>query len=122
MITLKRAYDYQGPDPGSFSILIDGLWPRGLSKNDFKPDEWLREIAPSSALRSWFGHDPAKWKGFKKKYLDELKEKTDLLQRIKKLEKEHGRVVLLYAARDTEHNNAVALLDVLQKNGGQKGK
>lgn len=113
MISLKRAYDYRDLGPGTFRILVDRLWPRGLSKNDLHPDEWLKEIAPSQGLRSWFGHDPAKWKQFRTKYLEELKAKEDLLQKIKKLEKEHKHVVLLYGARDTEHNNAVVLEEAL---------
>lgn len=114
MIILKRAYD-RDPDTGPYSILVDRLWPRGLSKETFQPDEWLKDIAPSDKLRKSFGHDPSKWMEFRKKYLLELKGKDDLLQKIKHVEKKKGKVVLLYAARDTEHNNAVVLKEVLEQ-------
>lgn len=113
MIILKRAYDRDHDT--AYSILVDRLWPRGLSKADFQPDEWLKDIAPSSDLRKSFGHDPAKWSEFRKKYLLELKGKDDLLKKIKHLEKTKGRVVLLYAARDTERNNAVVIREALGK-------
>jgi len=112
MIILKRVYD-KDLDPHAYTILVDRLWPRGLSKKELQPDEWLKDIAPDDSLRKWFGHDPAKWTQFKKKYLLELRERKDLLHKIKKLEKEKGEITLLYAARDTEHNNAVVLKEAL---------
>ena len=114
MIILKRVYD-KDLDTASYSILVDRLWPRGLKKTDFRPDEWLKDIAPSGSLRKSFGHDPAKWVEFRKKYLQELKGKDDLLQKIKHLENEKGKVTLLYAARDTEHNNAVVIREALEQ-------
>ena|SRR5690606_11309612 len=114
MIILKRAYD-RDLDTESYSILVDRLWPRGLSKADLRPDEWLKDIAPSDQLRKSFGHDPARWADFRKNYLLELKGKADLLQKIKHLEREKGEVTLLYAARDTEHNNAVVIREALGK-------
>jgi uncharacterized protein YeaO (DUF488 family) len=91
------------------------LWPRGLSKDKAKVDLWLRDIAPSDELRKWFAHDPKKWKEFENKYKEELKDKKELLSKIKQAEKEKGIVTLIYSAKDEEHNNAVALINILKK-------
>ena len=112
MISVARAYDYK-PTPGKFAILVDRLWPRGLRKEDLGLDLWLKDIAPSHELRKWFAHDPAKWDHFRKRYREELTAHADVLQQIRQLEKEHGEVVLLYAARDAKRNNAVALREIL---------
>lgn len=114
MIHIKRAYEEPEQDDGC-RILIDRLWPRGLSKEKLKIDLWLKEIAPSSELRKLFSHDLQKWDEFRAKYRDELKEKMDLLSIIKQKEQEQGNLTLIYAARDKEHNNAVVLLDALTK-------
>ncbi len=112
MIQIKRAY-MEVKESDGFRILIDRLWPRGVSKEKLKIDLWLKEIAPSSELRKAFGHDPKKWKEFQTKYRDELKEKSELLTQIKKLEEELGNISLIYAAKDEKHNNAVVLLELL---------
>ena len=112
MIKTKRIYEPANDDDG-FRILVDRLWPRGLTKNKVKVDLWLKEIAPSKDLRKWFSHDPKRWEEFKKKYEAELKMKPELMRRIKQ-EEEKGLVTLLYSARDEEHNNAVALAIILK--------
>jgi uncharacterized protein YeaO (DUF488 family) len=114
MIKLKRIYDNAAKDDG-FRILVDRLWPRGMSKEKAKVDLWLREIAPSDNLRKWFSHDPKKWEDFKKKYEIEVKSKRELLDKIKQVEKEKGTITLLYSAKDEEHNNAVVLNSILKK-------
>jgi uncharacterized protein YeaO (DUF488 family) len=113
MLKIKRIYDSPEKDDG-FRVLVDRLWPRGVSKERAHLDLWLKEIAPSDALRKWFGHDPKRWTGFEAKYQKELAGKTDLVQQIKKLEGEHGSVTLLYAAHDPLHNQAVALSQYLK--------
>lgn len=112
MITTKRIYEKYSPDDG-FRILIDRLWPRGVSKSNAKIGLWLKEIAPTDSLRKWFSHDPKKWESFKKKYHEELKENKSLLDVIKSLEKEHKTVTLVFAAKDELHNNALVLYKVL---------
>ena len=112
MLRIKRIYDPVSPDDGK-RILIDRLWPRGVKKEDAKIDEWLRDIAPSDELRKWFAHDPKKWKEFKERYKKELKDKDEILARLKK-EMRQGDVTLLYSARDEEHNNAIALKEMLK--------
>ncbi|MGI0045603.1 MAG: DUF488 domain-containing protein [Nitrosotalea sp.] len=113
MIKIKRIYEDPSPSDG-FRILVDGLWPRGLSKDEVRIDLWLKEIAPSDKLRKWFSHDPKKWQGFKSKYKNELKEKTEFIKEIKKIEKEKKIVTLLYSARDEEHNNVLVLSEILK--------
>ena len=113
MIKIKRIYDQPAKDDG-FRILVDRLWPRGISKEKVKVDLWLREIAPSNDLRKWFSHDPKKWEDFKIRYERELKGKQELLHKIKEAEKEKGIVTILYSARDEEHNNAVVLNAILK--------
>ena len=95
-----------------FRILVDRLWPRGISKQKAHVDLWLKEIAPSDKLRKWFSHDPKKWSSFKSKYTKEL-QNNSLLQIIKRLEKENKVLTLLYSAKDSEHNNAVVLYEIL---------
>lgn len=113
-INLKRVYDPVSKEDG-VRILVERLWPRGVKKEDLKMDEWLKEVAPSTNLRKWFSHDPTKWKGFKKKYFEELNENPEALEPIlKALHK--GSVTLLYSSKDTEHNNAVCLKNYLEEN------
>ena len=112
MIKIKRIYEPAANDDG-FRILVDRLWPRGLSKENAKVDLWLKDIAPSNDLRKSFCHDPEKWEMFKSKYQKELEANKELLKRIKQIEKEKGIVTLLYSAKDMKHNNAVVLLAVL---------
>ena len=111
-LAIKRVYLEPEPTDG-FRILVDRLWPRGLSKQQAKVDLWLKDIAPSTELRKWFQHDPEKWAEFQKRYKQELKSKGEQLDMIK--EKLHqGPVTLLYGARDEEHNEAVVLLSILK--------
>jgi len=114
MVKLKRVYEDAKKDDG-YRILVDRLWPRGISKNEAKIDLWLKDIAPSNELRKWFAHDPKKWHDFQKKYRLELKNKKELIAQILLLEKKEKTVTLLYAAKDAEHNNAVVLVEKLKK-------
>lgn len=114
MIQLKRVYELYSKEDG-YRVLVDRLWPRGISKEKAHLDLWLKEIAPSTELRKWFGHDPEKWKEFEKRYKKELDDKTDFVKRLKDLEKKHRKVTFLYGARDTEHNEALVLVDFLEK-------
>lgn len=103
------------PEPSDgFRVLVDRLWPRGLSKEKAKVDLWLREVAPSDELRKWFAHDPGKWDDFQKKYTEELRMKEELLNKIRQSESGKGTVTLLYSAKDEKHNNAVALGTILR--------
>jgi len=110
-LRLKRAYEPAAPDDGK-RILVDRLWPRGLSKDKAALDDWIKDIAPSTELRKWFGHDPARWAEFQRRYRTELRQHGALLDQIRSLAKTQT-VTLLYAARDEEHNDAVVLRDVL---------
>lgn len=107
MITLKRVYEKSAASDGC-RILVDRLWPRGLSKEKAQVDLWLKDLGPSTELRKWFGHDPTRWRGFQVKYRRELKAKGSLLQEIE-MRMQQGPVTLLYGAKDTEHNEAVVL-------------
>ncbi len=111
MVNVKRIYDPASSQDGK-RIYIDRLWPRGLKKSDALFDEWLKEISPSNELRKWFGHDPAKWEEFKKRYKKELGDKKEMLDKLKK-EAKHQKITLLYSAKETEHNNAVAMKEFL---------
>ena len=93
-------------------VLIDRLWPRGLDKQHAAIDEWLKDVAPSPALRKWFNHDPIRWQEFRRRYLAELAG-NEALERLRRLSHEH-HVTLVYAARDTEHNHALVLRDLLE--------
>ena len=106
-IKIKRVYEAPDPSDGK-RILIDRLWPRGLTKEKADVDLWLKEIAPSTELRKWFGHDPEKWEEFKKKYRAELRENNGQVQLLKD-EMDKGDVTLVYGAKDEEHNDAVVI-------------
>lgn len=112
MLSLKRVYDTPNPDDG-FRILTDRLWPRGLSKERAKVDLWAKDIAPSGDLRKWFGHEPEKWTEFKKRYRAELDANKDAVDAVRQDISRHRKVTLVYGAKDTEHNEAVVLIDVL---------
>lgn len=114
MIILKRIYEPYNKNDG-FRILVDRLWPRGISKEKAALDLWLKDVAPSTELRKWFGHDPKKWADFKKKYRAELKNKKEYLNEIKTSIKKHKTITVLYGAKDEEHNEAVVILEVLEK-------
>jgi uncharacterized protein YeaO (DUF488 family) len=106
-IEIKRVYEKPGKEDGK-RILVDRLWPRGLTKEKASIDLWLKEIAPSTELRKWFGHDPEKWKEFKKHYSDELKKNEEQVSLLKEQLKK-GKVTLVYGAKDKEHNEALVL-------------
>jgi len=124
MIRVKRAYDPPAPDDGR-RILVDRLWPRGMKKESLPLAAWLRDVAPSSALRQWFGHDTSRWEEFCRRYAAELAEKRAAWQPL--LETARGETVtLLFSAHDGEHNNAAALKAFLEArltdDGGNSGK
>jgi uncharacterized protein YeaO (DUF488 family) len=106
-IRIKRIYDPPSPQDG-FRILVDRLWPRGLSKEKAKVDLWLREISPSNELRKWYAHDPDKWTEFKKKYHEEIKEKKEEFDLLRKKARE-GTVTFLFSSKEGKLNNAAAL-------------
>ena len=93
--------------------MVDRLWPRGVSKEKAALDLWMKNIGPSTELRQWFGHDPNKWAEFQKKYRAELKNKGDMLDELRNLDKKHNQLTLLYGARDQEHNEAVIIAELL---------
>lgn len=115
MIHIKRVYDPPEPKDG-VRVLVDRVWPRGLSKERAQVNQWLRDIAPSDELRKWFSHDLTRWEEFRRRYRKELKGKGKGLRSLMEMERERGTVTLLFAAADREHNNAVALKEILKKN------
>ena len=111
MIKTKRVYESSGPEDGT-RILVERLWPRGMRKEELTLDSWIKDVAPSTDLRRWFGHDPAKWEEFRKRYFVELDAHPTAWRPL--LDAAHeGNVTLLYSAHDTEHNNAAALEEYL---------
>lgn len=104
---IKRVYELPDKHDGR-RILVDRLWPRGLTKEKASIDLWLKEIAPSTELRKWFDHDPGRWEEFKERYLDELKSNSEQI-RLLKQELDKGIVTLVYGAKDEEHNQAVVI-------------
>ena len=112
-VKVKRVYDEPAKSDGH-RVLVDRIWPRGLKKSEARIDEWPREIAPSTGLRKWFKHDPDKWEQFKKKYFAELEEHREKVEKLAR-ESRKRSVTLLFGAKDTEHNNAVALKEYLER-------
>lgn len=112
-IQLKRVYDNPVRTDGR-RVLVDRVWPRGLTKRAAKIDNWLKEIAPSTQLRKWFRHDPARWNEFKKRYAAELKNQRAQIERLAH-EARKRTITLLFGAKDTEHNNAVALKEYIER-------
>ena len=112
MITLKRAYDPVSRADG-IRFLVERLWPRGVAKADLPVDEWLKEVGPSTELRKWFGHDPDKWAGFRRRYFRELDSRPEAWKPIVSAARRGGTVTLVYSSHDTVHNNAIALRDYL---------
>jgi uncharacterized protein YeaO (DUF488 family) len=112
MIQLKRAYENASEGDGA-RFLVERLWPRGVKKEDLKLDGWPKDVAPSSDLRRWFGHDPGKWSEFRRRYVCELEQHADVW-RLLLAHARRGRVTLVYSAHDTEHNNAVVLKEFLE--------
>lgn len=113
MIKVKRIYEGWEADDGC-RVLVDRLWPRGVSKKAARLDLWLKEIAPSGELRRWFGHDPEKWNEFRGRYMEELGGKVAALDRLKDLAGRKKRLTILYGSRDTKHNEAVVLAELLR--------
>ena len=111
MIQLERAYDAESSKDGT-RFLVERLWPRGVKKSSLKIESWLKDVAPSTKLRQWFSHDPAKWEEFRRRYFAELNANPDAWQPLL-LAARHGTLTLVYSSHDTEHNNAVALQEFL---------
>jgi uncharacterized protein YeaO (DUF488 family) len=116
VLKIKRAYEPAEPSDGR-RILIDRLWPRGVSKTEANIDLWLKELAPSTELRQWYGHDPEKWDEFKKRYIEEITspEKKKILEDIAHHAR-HNNITLVYSAKDTEHSDARVLAELINKN------
>ena len=112
MLKIKRVYDPPSPNDGK-RILIDRLWPRGLKKEDAKVDDWIKEVAPSTKLRTWYGHDPKKWSEFKRRFFSELRRRQDLVEGIVSASRK-GTVTLLFGSREERFNNAVALKEFVE--------
>ncbi len=120
MVKIRRVYEPLGSKDGT-RFLVERLWPRGMKKESLKMEGWPKEVAPSDALRQWFSHDPAKWKEFCRRYWAELDARKEAWQPILEAAR-GGTVTLLFSARDTEHNNAVALKAYLEKHIGTRGQ
>ena len=120
MMTVKRAYEPLSRADGT-RFLVERLWPRGISKAKLRIDAWLKDVAPSSDLRKWFSHDPEKWQEFRERYWRELAKNPESWRPILSAAR-RGRVTLVYSAHDTEHNNAVALLQFLGKKASRPAK
>ena len=114
----KRAYEPAASEDG-YRVLIDRIWPRGVSRERARLDEWARELAPSSELRRWFGHDPARYPEFRRRYESELAAQVEKLGDLRRRARQ-GTLTLVYGARDTEHNDAVVLADLLER-GSEEG-
>jgi uncharacterized protein YeaO (DUF488 family) len=112
-VRLKRAYDAASPSDG-YRVLIDRLWPRGVSKQKAKLDEWEKELAPSTELREWFGHEPSRFAEFRRRYISELRHARPRLTELRRRART-GTLTLVYAAHDSEHNDAVVLAEVLRR-------
>ena len=112
MIQIKRVYDPADRSDGT-RLLVERLWPRGVKKTSLKIDNWLKDVAPSTELRKWFSHDPAKWDEFRRRYVAELEANSEAWKPISEAVR-HGTVTLIYSSHDTEHNNAVALKEFLK--------
>jgi uncharacterized protein YeaO (DUF488 family) len=110
-VRLKRAYEPPAADDGT-RILIDRLWPRGISKERAAIDQWMKDISPSTELRKWFGHDPARWDEFRRRYAKEVRHHADLLAQLRSLARQ-GQITLVYSAHDEKHNDAVELRELI---------
>jgi uncharacterized protein YeaO (DUF488 family) len=112
-VRLKRAYEPASAEDG-YRVLVDRLWPRGVSKEQAKLDEWEKELAPSSQLREWFGHEPSRFSKFRQRYIDELRANEPRLRELRRRART-GTLTLVYSAHDSEHNDAVVLSEVLRR-------
>jgi uncharacterized protein YeaO (DUF488 family) len=119
-VRLKRAYEDATVSDGH-RVLIDRIWPRGVTREEAQLDEWARELAPSSELRRWFGHDPARFTEFRRRYMEELAAHDAKLGELRRRARE-GTVTLVYAARDSEHNDAVVLAEILRRGFERSGR
>ena len=118
-VRIKRAYAAPADDDGR-RVLIDRIWPRGVSRDRARLDDWARELAPSAALRTWFGHDPARFAEFRRRYLTELLAQEPKVRELRRIAGQ-GTLTLVYGARDTEHNDAVVLAELLRR-GRRRGE
>lgn len=116
-LKLKRAYESASASDGK-RVLVDRIWPRGVTKKELRLHAWIKDLAPSAALRKWFGHDPARWHAFKSRYFQELDDRPAAVARIAAMHRD-GDMTLVFAAKDTVHNNAVALKDYLERRHGR---
>ena len=112
-VQIKRVYDERSPSDG-YRVLVDRLWPRGIRKEDAAIDDWLRDLAPSTELRKWFGHDPDRWREFRKRYRAELRRRTATLKALRQ-RAAHQRVTLIYSASDTRLNQAAVIKEFIQE-------
>ena len=112
MIAIKRIYEPRSPKDG-YRVLVDRLWPRGVSKQEAAIDLWMKDIGPSDELRQWFGHEPAKWPEFRERYRKELAANEAMLGELRNLAEKHKRLTLLYGAKDEEHNQAKVIAESL---------
>ena len=119
-VNLKRAYDPPSSRDGT-RILVDRLWPRGIKKAKARIDLWLKDVAPSAALRQWFGHDPARWSEFRRRYRAELKRRPEAFAQLRARARQ-GRITLVFGARDTRHNQAVVLKSMLAGRGAKRAR
>ena len=117
IIQLKRAF-YPASEKDGYRVLVDRIWPRGLRKEEVRVDDWMKEIAPSTELRKWFGHEPAKWAEFRRRYFAELSHRRELVNMLLEIARSRP-LTLVYSAKDEEHNNAVALREYLGAEGAR---
>ena len=113
MLKVKRIYKRSTPDDG-IRVLVDRLWPRGISRNKANIDSWMKEIAPSDSLRRWFAHCPERWEEFRQRYLKELEDREDLVEKLKELTQK-DTVTLVYSAKDEYRNNAIVLFELIMR-------
>lgn len=120
-VSVERVYDFIEQEPGSndYVVLVDRIWPRGVSKEKLELNEWARELAPSGELRRWFGHDPERWQEFQRRYRNELADWQDALDRLRRCARECN-LVLLYSARDEKHNQARVLAELVKPSTDQR--
>jgi uncharacterized protein YeaO (DUF488 family) len=119
-VRLKRAYEPASGEDG-YRVLVDRLWPRGVSRKQAKLDEWEKELAPSSKLREWFGHQPGRFAEFRRRYIDELRANRSRLKELRRRARV-GTITLVYSAHDSEHNDAVVLAEVLRRGLPKSGR
>lgn len=112
VLKLKRIYEGYSPEDG-YRILVERLWPRGISKEDAHIDMWMKDVAPSTELRKWFNHEDEKWDEFQKKYMEELS-KTSQLEKLREIVSRYGDVTLVFSSKNEKHNNAVVLYNMLK--------